>query len=626
MSCNDGLQGNAANVASDSMSLNSASDPTCEPMFELEGVEFNEEFLKALLNDGEDLSITGTAPLSSTDCVQQGPSVTSEQHLQPDRLPEQTNDSTLFQYSSQNIALPASMEPMLPSGIATSSKRTIKPRTQLSNEEITRLLLIYMYRALASQQNASTGRNKQGSNSAFCMQTSSQASSTTKGNVYSKSTDLLQCPKTMQSKSTDLQQSANDYMISKNKRKCKKSKSIGTNEASEHMDCDVSVSKEVHRTNAHTKVRPYNSLDLPKVHDPLGLMGHTKQKMHSMQQPKVMGTGKGVMRGSTGTAVETSSSEVDLSPLTQILQTVKTVPNFESASKFKGNQESVPVVDKILKNNLQEDKRSKKAPLPSGASDQINPISDVFNTVNNLPNLSDIQSVLKYVQKRRAMRKLFKRRSHSAGSIDDLKKESKSSASLKAYVELLKAKSQHLQRQLVPDPSSMNDLESCMTTDSTVTDDDFEFLRGIGIDPNAVTSTQNDPNDMTSFNLLLEDDKIQQNRQLQTDILAGANNLSHSKDSVISQAVPTVVPCSILSSELLPRISLNDQPPVMQCDDVQDLDHHTVFDSQMSTDAFDSNVATESNYMEEDNSAANVMTDIYFTPEWAHAQVLNLSM
>ena len=448
------------------------------------------------------------------------------------------------------------------------------------------------------------------------MQTSSPASNTAINSVHSstsESMDLLQLPKatnSVHSRTIDLQQSATEGVASKSKRKCKKSKSVGingTSEGLEPMDCSVSVSKELRRKNTHAKVRPFNSLDLPKVHDPLGLMDHTEDRTHSVQQSKVMGTGKRVTKDSGGTAMEASSSEMDLSPLAQILETVKIVPNFGTATKLKGNQKGA----EKIKEKREVDNKTIKV-LTS--VDQITPISDIFNTVNNLPNLLDIQSVLKYVQKRRAMRKLFRRRSHSAGSIDDLKKESKSSASLKAYTELLKAKSQHLQRYLVPDHSLMN-LQSCMTTHSAVNDNNFEFLRSIGIDPNAVTDNAKQ-NDSTSSNFVT-DGKIQQDTQLQTEILTGFSNLSHSKDF---KAPTGSTNSQLLNAAQCPNISSdNNHPSVLQCGDMQNLDHE-IFNLQMPIDS--DTIASELNHMEEDNPAIHAIPDIYFTPEWAHTQVL----
>ena len=634
MSDNDNLQqmqDATTNVTSmsDHLLLTSASSSVDEPMFESDGVEYNEEFLKALLNDSVDFE---TASLNSTNGILQGSSSATGQQssscgsssssssgassLQPLHSPHQLGDNMLLHcntYSSTN------MQPLLQPNVA-SSKRVIKPRTQLSNQEITRLLLIYMSKALASPQNTSSERSIQGCNSS-CAQTSSPVSSTARNSVHSSTSeaiDLLHRPKA--TKTISLQQSTTEGVKSKSKRKCRKSKSVGTSgtsEGLEPMDCSVAVSKEL-RKNAHAKVRPFNSLNLPKVHDPLGLMDHTDERMHSVQQPKVTGTGKQATKGNGGTAMEASSSEMDLSPLVQILETVKTVPNFDTATKPKGNQKGAPTAGKILtgkgKEKPEADNKTKKVPA---TSDQITPISDIFNTVNNLPNISDIQSVLKYVQKRRAMKKLYRRRSHSAGSIDDLKKESKSSASLKAYTELLKAKSQRLQRQLVPDQSLMN-LQSCMTMHSTVNDNNFEFLRSIGIDPNAVTDNVDLTN--TSSSNFVMDGKIQQDTQLQTETLTGFNNLSHSKNSFLPLEAPigstsqllNAAHCSNKSSELL---SNKNPPSVLQCSDMQNLDH----DLQIPIDS--DTIASESNHMEEDNPAVDDIPDIYLTPEWAHTQV-----
>ena len=613
--------------ASDEPSFSSASNSACEPMFESEAAEYNEEFLKALLNDSVDFE---TASLSSTNSIQQGCLTTTEQQsngssssnssgtngLQPNCSPQQLSDHMLLHCSNCS---PANLQPLLQSN-AASSKRIIKPRAQLSNQEITRLLLMYMSKALtASQQSASSERRKQGCNS-HCMQASSAASKTVRRNVRSStsgSMDLLQLPKPANtvghSKYTDLQQSTADGVTSKSKRKCKKSKSVGTSATScglEPMDCSVTASKEVHRNNAHTKVRPFNSLDLPKVHDPLGLMEHTEDKMHPVQQPKVLGTGKRVTKDSGGTAMEASSSEMDLSPLAQMLETVKTVPNFGTATKPKANAKSA---EKNLsaKEQREADNKTKKV---STSSDQMTPISDIFNTVNNLPNLSDIQSVLKYVQKRRAMRKLYRRRSHSAGSIDDLKKESKSSASLKAYTDLLKAKSQRLQRHLVPDQSLMN-LQSCMTTHSAVNDNNFEFLRSIGIDPNAVTDNVKQ-NDSTSSKFVTDG----KGTQLLTETPTGFSSSSHS-----SYFLPLEAPSinsQLLKAAQCPNISSdNNHLSVVQCGDMQNLDHE-IFNLQMPVDS--DTIASELNHMEEDNPAIHTaIPDVYFTPEWAHTQVLS---
>lgn len=633
------LQNSTADVTSISyqLSLSSASNTVCEPMFELEGAEFNEEFLKSWLSDGVDFSVTDTAPLSSTDTVQQESAMASEQlsgggssdssnTLQPLYPPHQLGGSMPFQYSRHS---PANMQPMLQSGVATPSKRIIKPRAQLSNQEITRLLLIYMSKALASQQNAPTcvnDANKQGCSSSSIMRTNNPAVNMPKSTALpsnSDSNDLLQRPRATnvaQSNSTDSQQSTTtEFTISKSKRKCKKSKSTGTSgrsNGSEPMDCSVTVSKEAYRKNAHSKVRPYNSLDLPKVHDPLGLMDHTENRMHSVQQPKVTSTsGKAVHSANGGTAVEGSSSEMDLSPLVQILETVKTVPNFEMSSKPK---KTTGTINKPLNNNNNKEKPQEGKIAPE-SSDQVTPISDIFNTVNNLPNLMDIQSVLKYVQKRKAMRKLFRRRSHSAGSIDDLKKESKSSASLKAYTELLKAKSQRLQRQLAPDQSLTN-LQSCMTTHSTVTDNDFDFLKSIGIDPNTVTTNiKNDLKNMTnatSSNYGMGD-KAHQDTQLQKEMPTGFDNLFVPPEDVDSQLF-NALQCPNVSSEMLPT---DNQPPVLQCNGIHDLDKHLQLPLdkhlQLPLDLLSNDITSELNHMEEDNATPS---DVYFIPEWAHTQ------
>jgi len=641
MSYNGNLQQQLQETATNETSASEQVSATCEsssmyePMLELEGAEFNEEFLKALLNGGIDFGVPETTPLSLTNSLQQRSSTASEQHssnsnngnFQPVYLPYQMNSDMMFQNNSQSLPSSINIQPVLPSNVATSSKRIIKPRAQLSNQEITRLLLIYMSRALASQQNVSIGISD--SSSVSSMQTNSLASSTTNSSACSstpRSIDVQELPKATNSMSIDLNLSP---IASKSKRRCEKSKSTGFSGTSEPMDCSVSASTVAHRKNAHSKVRPYNSLDLPKVHDPLGLMDPNKERVHSVEQkPKMAGIGKGVMRGCSGTAIEASSSEMDLSPLAQILQTVKTVPNFETASKLISNHKDASAMDKKLcstKEKLQEDNRNKKAYV---SVDQVTPISDIFNTVNNLPNLSDIQSVLKYVQKRRAMRKLFKRRSHSAGSIDDLKKESKSSASLRAYIELLKAKSQRLQLQFVPNQPSMNDLQSCMTTHSTVTDDDFEFLRSIGIDPNTVTTKQNYSTTSSSL------DNTQPDAQLQTEMSTDLDNLLYSKDPIFPDELPTenvdsqpfdVMQCpnvDTIPSELFPDTSISYQPHVLQCNDLQKLDHG-FFDLHMTTNVLNSSVASELDQRRNDNNVTHPMTEIYFTPEWAHTQVLH---
>lgn len=615
MSYNDDLQqmqDATTNVTStsDQLSLGCASNSVCEPMFESEATEYNEEFLKALLNDSVDFSIQQEC-ITATE--QQSNSSGSSNSLQPICSPHQLNDDMLLHCSSS----PTNVQPLLQPN--ATSNRVIKPRAQLSNQEITRLLLMYMSKALvASQQGASSERSKQGCNSP-CMQTSSPASKTVRKSVHSStsaSMDLLQLPKPTNtvghSKNTDLQQSTTECVTAKNKRKCKKSKSVGISGTSgglEPMDCSVAASKEPHRKNIHAKVRPFNSLDLPKVHDPLGLMEHTEDKMHSVQQTKVMGTGKRTTKDNGGAALEASSSEMDLSPLVQILETVKTIPNFGTAAKTKPNPKNA---EKNLNTKVQReaDNKTKKA---STASDQMTPISDIFNTVNNLPNVLDIQSVLKYVQKRRAMRKLYRRRSHSAGSIDDLKKESKSSASLKAYTDLLKAKSQRLQRHLVPDQSLMN-LQSCMTMHSAVNDNNFEFLRSIGIDPNTVTDNVKQ-NDSTSSEFVT----VGKGTQLQTEIPAGFNNLSHSKDCFLSLKAQSTNN-QLVNAAQCPNVSSdNNHPSVMRCNDMQNLDHG-IFDLQMPIDS--DTIASELNNMEEDNPAFHTtIPDVYFTPEWAHSQV-----
>lgn len=638
--------------ASDQLSLSSSGNSVCEPMFELEGAEFNEELLKEWLND---FSITEIVPACSVDDIQQTPSSTaSAQHSG-----NSSNSSNLqpLQQSGDNESVqcnrlsPANIQPLLQSNVTTSAKRIIKPRTQLSNQEITRLLLVYMSKALASQQSASTAVNdksKQGVCSTSCLQTGNQASSTTKSTVQPsnqnsaqslnpESTDLLQLPRASnvaRLRSTDSHQSAAECVTFKSKRKCRKSKSTGTSgtasglervdcsgsvsrtggmsSSSQRMECGAFVSREVYRKSGHTKVRPYNSLDLPKVHDPLGLMDFSKDRTHSMQQSNVTGSSSGkVTNGSySAAAMESSSCEMDLSPLVQILETVKTVPNFESTAKPNCNKKGAPTIKTLC--NAKEKGKHRNVP---GSSDQVTPISDIFNTVNNLPNLLDIQSVLKYVQKRKAMRKLYRRRSHSAGSIDDLKKESKSSASLKAYTELLKANSHRLQRQLVPDQSLIS-LQSCMTTQSTVNDNDFDFLRSIGIDPDRVTNDIK--NDLG--------DKTQQDAQLQTEIPTDFDNRFHQKNSRLLQEVPTEStdshPCNsvqcpnVSSNGLLPT---NDQPPVLQYTNIPDF-----HDIQIPMDAM-STIASELNHTE-DNTTSHTMANVYFTPEWAHTQVVYCSV
>ena len=641
MSYNDNLQkmqdDSTSNASmSTQLSLSPENHSVCEPMFES---EYNEEFLKALLNDGVDFE---TASLNLTSCSHQ--SFTEQQNncssasssindrnssLQPVCLPHQLSSHLLLnRCSSTNVQ---------PSNLVASSKRVIKPRTQLSNQEITRLLLIYMSKALASQQNSSVSSISEKSRqicSSSCIQTSIQPSASTKNGVRSstsESIDLVQCSRAtnvVQSKATDLQQSATEGVPTKSKRKCKKSKSVGTSgalEGLEPMDYSVADSKELHKGNAHTKIRPFNSLDLPKVHDPLGLMDHAENKAHSLQQPKVLSNCKRVTKCSGGNSIKIGNSEMDLSPLAQILETVKTVPSFEATSRPKGSQKGKPAVEKM--HCTAEDQNIAKKP-PS-TSDQVTPISDIFNTVNNLPNLLDIQSVLKYVQKRKAMRKLFKRRSHSAGSIDDLKKESKSSASLKAYTELLKAKSQRLQKQVVPDQSLTN-LQSCMTTHSAVNDNDFEFLRSIGIDPNTVTANakRNDSANLISSNFVTND-KIHQVTQLQTKIPTGFDNLLNSKDSLLALEAQieapiegsnelllnaTHVQCPDASSELL---SSNNQSHILQCSDVQNFDN-AILDYPM--DNINDNIASELDYMEED-PVIDATAKICLTPQWAYTQV-----
>ena len=622
MSYNDNLQqmqDAATNVTttSDQLSFGCASSSVCEPMFESDATEYNEEFLKALLNDSVDFE---TASISST---QQGCLTAPEQQsndsnsgtnsLQPICSPQQSSDCMLLHYNSCS---PTNVQPLLQPN-AASSKRVIKPRAQLSNQEITRLLLMYMSKALAaSQQGPSSERSKQGCNSP----TSSPASKTIRKSVHSStsgSMNLLQLPRPTNtvghSKNTDLQQSTTEGVTSKSKRKCKKSKSVGTSGTSgglEPMDCSATPSKELHRNNVHAKVRPFNSLDLPKVHDPLGLLDHTEDKMHPVQQPKVMGTVKRGAKDSVGTGMEASNSEMDLSPLAQILEAVKTVPNFGAAAKPKANTKSAGK-NLNIKEQREADNKTKK---DISSSDQMTPISDIFNTVNNLPNLLDIQSVLKYVQKRRAMRKLYRRRSHSAGSIDDLKKESKSSASLKAYTDLLKAKSQRLQRQLVPDQSLMN-LQSCMTTHSAVNDNNFEFLRSIGIDPNTVTDNVKQ-NDSTSSQFVT----VGKGTQLLTEMPTSFSNLSHSKDCFLPLKVQSTN-SQLLNAVQCPNISGdNNHPSVMQCGNMQNLDHE-IFNLQMPIDS--DTMASELNHMEEDNPAIHTaVPDVYFTPERAHTQVL----
>ena len=625
--------------ASNQLSLSSSSNSVCEPMFELEGAEFNEELLKAWLND---FSFTEIAPACSADDIQQVPSSiacvshsdnsSSGKNLQS--LQQSTDD--IDEPIQCNRLSPVNIQPLLQSNAAPSAKRIIKPRTQLSNQDIARLLLVYMSKALASQQSTSTAisdKNKQGFSSTSCLQAGNQASNTAKNTVQplnqtsvessnSESTDLLQWPRTTNMahlRSTNSHQSTTECVAFKSKRKCRKSKSTGasgTSSGSERVDCGVSVSRnggssygsqrtgcgafvsrEVYRKSGHTKVRPYNSLDLPKVHDPLGLMDCSEDRMDSMQQPNTAGTGK-VISGNCGAiATESSSCEMDLSPLVQILETVKTVPSFDTTAKPNCNQKNPPTVKTVC--NAKEKNKNKNVPE---SSDQVTPISDIFNTVNNLPNLLDIQSVLKYVQKRKAMRKLYRRRSHSAGSIDDLKKESKSSASLKAYTELLKANSHRLQRQLIPDQSLMN-LQSCMTTHSTVTDNDFDFLRSIGIDPNRVTNDIK--NDVKNLG-----DETQQNGQLQTEIPTDFDN---PRDSFLLKEVPTEgtnsqlcnsVQCPSVSNGFLPT---NAQPPVLQHTDILNL--QTPMDAMNST-------ASELNHPETANH------NVYFTPEWAHTQVV----
>ena len=627
--------------ASDQLSLSSSSNSTCEPMFELEGTEFNEELLKAWLND---FSFTEIAPACSADNIQ--PATSSSASGKHSSNSSSGKNLQSLQQSTDNESIhcnrlsPANMQPLLQSNVATPAKRIIKPRTQLSNQEIARLFLVYMSKALSSQQSASTtvnDKSKQGINSTSCLQAGNQASNTAKNTVQpsnqtsvqslnSESTDLLQKPRTShvaRLRSTDSHQSTTECVAFKSKRKCRKSKSTGTSGTSsgservdysvsvsrnggtsygsQQMSCGAFVSREVHRKSGHTKVRPYNSLDLPKVHDPLGLMDCSEDRIDSMQQPNAA-TGKVMSSNCGATATESSSCEMDLSPLVQILETVKTVPSFETTAKPNCNQKSPPTVKTVC--NAKQKNKNKNVPE---SSDQVTPISDIFNTVNNLPNLLDIQSVLKYVQKRKAMRKLYRRRSHSAGSIDDLKKESKSSASLKAYTELLKANSHRLQRQLVPDQSLMN-LQSCMTTHSTVTDNDFDFLRSIGIDPDRVTNDIK--NDVKNLG-----DETQQDAQLQAEIPTDFDNLFHSRDSFLLQEIPAEgtdsqlcnsVQHSNVSNGFLPA---NAQAPVLQ--------HTDILHLQTPMDAMNNN-ASELNHTSDNNASHKV----YFTPEWAHTQVV----
>jgi len=394
--------------------------------------------------------------------------------------------------------------------------------------------------------------------------------------------------------------------------------------AAEPMDCsssgDVTITKITSSRAVHKKARPYNSLELPKINDPLGLM----DQQHRVQPAR--------MTASSVTAaaaeINVSNPEMDLSPLTQILRTVEAVPSLDDTSK---------VQKKVINlQNTQPSKEDNKC-TPSTVTADHAPINDMLSTVNNMPNPLDIQSVLKYVQKRRAMRKLYKKRSHSAGSIDDLKKENESSASLKAYIELLKAKSQRLQKQSIPDQPA-SDLQSCLTTQSVVTNDDFEFLRSIGIDPNAVTTEQcttvnkdeslqanswhntnlappNEPTQLGIEAMTMEDSNF-----LPVDCdnipFSESGTADHNTASQLFDATNSVdFPSDLFSSDLYPSVLA----------DANSANDNLTTSVQTTTyfNASDGMNSLEVSRMEEelDDVAFKTTPKIQFTPNWSYSQV-----
>ena len=720
--------------------LELANTSVSEQMLDLEGSEFNEEFLKALLNNGVDFSASehNAVPTNNTNynhcdtlpvTVQENStsvaSGSSNNNFHQMYLPNVSGEVPLYSNGADPFSA-VHLQPALSSSSAASSKRIIKPRAQLSNEEITKLLLTYISRILEARQSnpqvttasnllsgqiSSASRNGNVPIASVAGRSTPQAHQTNvvnsgipsrnpvnRNSVPTSVTDMDVSPVVAPSSPAESKRSVSSprhanmvtarsiVPISKNTAridmvtcvsevssahhgnsvpiastsyrttsrtepipvhngrplmshfplKSSSTHKTGTsfvkqnirrtktseNFTAEPMDCSssggVTITKVTSSRAFHKKARPYNSLELPQINDPLGLMD--QQHAREMVQPARTTT------SSIAAEMNVSNPEMDLSPLTQILKTVEAVPSLDAASK----------VQKKVANplNQQPSKEDNKRTPSTVTTDHVAPINDMLSTVNNMPNLLDIQSVLKYVQKRRAMRKLYKKRSHSAGSIDDLKKENESSASLKAYIELLKAKSQRLQKQLIP----ANDLQSCMTTQSVVTNDDFEFLRSIGIDPNVVTTEQ-----CTAMSL---DESSQSNGWHSTNTAAPSEPTQPGVEAMTmeeSNFVPVNCNNTPFSDSGTTGHSISqfsnatnglDYPSGLFSDDIY---HSVLADADGANDNPATNVQTTTTYfdtsggrnslevshMEEelDNVAFKTTPEIQFTPDWSYTQV-----
>ena len=711
----------SADAAASAELLDLANTSISEQMLDLEGSEFNEEFLKALLNNGVDFSET------ESNAVQMNDTNYNHHGTVPAKVPEH-NTGTSSSSDSQPVYLPTvggemssyttpfcsgRLQPSLSS--SALPKRIIKPRAQLSKEDITKLLLTYISKILEASQSASNIPSSQvsstsasGNNILIASGASSRQDPRTSHsgvvngrnlisrNTVTSSVTNMDVGMTYASpspakgkKSGSSSRHANMVTARSNEPKSKNTtpvnvmpvnevmsshcgnsapiatmsyrttsrtesmsahnnkpfmshfslSSLSTNKSStkqnvrrsktmegftaEPMDYsssgDVAITKVTpSRAAIHKKARPYNSLELPKINDPLGLM--EQQHMKDRLQP---------VRTATAVEMKVTNPEMDLSPLTQILKTVEAVPSLDTSSE---------VQKKVVNTPSKPSKEDNRRTPSTVTTDQVAPINDMLNTVNNMPNPLDIQSVLKYVQKRRAMRKLYKKRSHSTGSIDDLKKESESSASLKAYIELLKAKSQRLQKQSIPNQPA-NDLQSCMTTQSVVTNDDFEFLRSIGIDPNAVTTNQS--------NMMSTEDFSQANGWYTSDLPNGpaqqpgvdsmttgqsnfvpvySDNSTPFSDSGISVSgngaqLPNATSSMDCSSDLF---STDLYHSVMA--GVSGVNDNPATSAQMMTYINSSNGmnSAELNRMEEelDDIAFKTTPEIQFAPDWSYTQVL----
>jgi len=720
----------AADVAASAELLELATTSVSEQMLDLEGSEFNEEFLKALLNNGVDFTASEHNAVSLSSTKYDTPAVTGQENsssvagssgsknFQQTFLPNISSEMPLYSNGVDPFSADH-LQPALSSNSIASSKRSIKPRAQLSNEEITKLLLAYISKILEARQknqnnpkvvtasNLPSGQVNSSGNVPIASVAGRSTSQTYQSNVISSGvpsknsvsrnsvptsiTDMdvsqvavppspakgkrsISSPRHASSRTnvtvsksralvnmvTCVSQvlaahhgssapivstsyrttsrteplpvhngrplmshfslkssSAHKTGTSFVKQNVRRSK---TSEGIEPMDCsssgDVTITKVTSGRVVHKKARPYNSLELPKINDPLGLMD--QQHVRDRIQP---------VRTNVAAETNVSNPEMDLSPLTQILRTVETVPSLDNTSKVQKK-----VINPPNKQPSKEDNRV--TPSSTVTTDHVAPINDMMTTVNNMPNLLDIQSVLKYVQKRRVMRKLYKRRSHSAGSIDDLKKDNESSASLKAYIELLKAKSQRLQKQSIPDQPA-NDLQSCMTTQSVVTNDDFEFLRSIGIDPNMVTTEQcntvnmNDSSQANSWHstnlsvsskptqLEVEAMTIEDSNFLPVDCdnipFSDSGTAGHSVTSQFSDATngaSDLFSSDLYHSVLADESSTNDNPTTS----VQTTTYFNASDHMNSL---------EISRMEEelDDIAFKTTPEIQFTPNWSYTQV-----